>query len=240
MRPTSRAAYGAGWCPAQWWSRSGSTRPAPGRSWAWTWAILQDEVFWNAFLRSLKRRGLSGVQLVISDAHEGLKAAVAKQLQGAAWQRCKVHFQRNVLARIGKQAGETVNAMIRTIFAQPDAAGVRAQLHVIVDQLEPALPKIADMLVEAETDLTAFADFPKAHWRRIWSTNPLERVNKEIKRRTKVVGIFPDDAAIIRLVGAVLLDVHDEWQVADRAYFSETSMANINTHKEAPAELDAA
>ena len=202
----------------------------------------EDEAFWNSFLRGLKRRGLSGVQLVISDAHEGLKAAIAKQLQGAGWQRCKVHFQRNVLARIGKTHGETVNALIRTIFAQPDATGVRAQLGAIADQLSSAFPQIADMLVEAEVDLTAFADFPKSHWRRIWSTNPLERVNKEIKRRTKVVGIFPDDAAIIRLVGAVLLDVHDEWQVADRRYFSEGSMKTINDNpdQEGPAELDAA
>ena len=202
----------------------------------------EDEVFWNAFLRGLKRRGLSGVQLVISDAHEGLKAAIAKQLQGASWQRCKVHFQRNVLSHCRKEHGETVTAMIRTLFHQPNADAVRTQLHAVADQLAPAFPKVATMLLEAEADLTAFATFPKAHWRRIWSTNPLERVNKEIKRRTKVVGIFPDDAAIIRLVGAVLLDVHDEWQVADRRYFSEGSMKHLTQPdtQEDPAELDAA
>jgi transposase-like protein len=202
----------------------------------------EDEVFWNAFLRGLKRRGLGGVQLVISDAHDGLKAAIAKQLHGTGWQRCKVHFQRNVLAAVGKIHGEMVTAMIRTIFAQPDAASVTAQLHAVADSLAGQFPKVADMLLEAEADLTAFATFPKSHWRRIWSTNPLERVNKEIKRRTRVVGIFPDDASNIRLVGAVLLDVHDEWQVGDRRYFSEESMKTINdTHgQEAPAELDAA
>ena len=203
----------------------------------------EDEVFWNAFLRGLKRRGLSGVKLVISDAHEGLKNAIARQLQGAGWQRCRVHFLRNVLAQCSKDTGETVTAMIRTIFHQPNADAVRAQLHTIADQLESAFPKVAGMLLDAEPDLTAFATFPKSHWRRIWSTNPLERVNKEIKRRTKVVGIFPDDAAIIRLVGAVLLDVHDEWQVAERAYFSDASMKLIHqtpNTKESPAELDAA
>ncbi len=203
----------------------------------------EDEVFWNSFLRGLKRRGLSGVKLVISDAHEGLKNAIAKQLQGAGWQRCRVHFLRNVLARCSKDTGETVTAVIRTIFHQPDAEAVTVQLHAVVDQLEPSFPKVAGMLLDAEADLTAFATFPKAHWRRIWSTNPLERVNKEIKRRTKVVGIFPDDASIIRLVGAVLLDVHDEWQVAERAYFSDASMKLIDQqpeHQEGPAELDAA
>lgn len=183
------------------------------------------------------------MRLVISDAHEGLKNAIAKQLQGAGWQRCRVHFLRNVLAQCSRDTGETVTAMIRTIFHQPDAKAVRSQLHAVAEQLESAFPKVADMLLDAEADLTAFATFPKSHWRRIWSTNPLERVNKEIKRRTKVVGIFPDDAAIIRLVGAVLLDVHDEWQVAERAYFSDASMAQINTTndtQEGPAELDAA
>jgi putative transposase len=202
----------------------------------------EDEVFWNGFLRGLKRRGLAGVQLVISDAHEGLKAAIAKQLNGAGWQRCKVHFQRNVLAHCGKAHGEMVTAMIRTIFYQPDADAVRAQLHAVADQLTSAFPKVAAMLLDAEADLSAFATFPKGHWRRIWSTNPLERVNKEIKRRTRVVGIFPDDASIVRLVGAVLLDVHDEWQVGDRRYFSEESMKTINAndHQETLAELEAA
>lgn len=187
----------------------------------------EDEMFWSAFFKGLKKRGLHGVQLVISDAHEGLKAAIAKQLTGSSWQRCKVHFQRNVLARVGKANGEMVTAMIRTIFAQPDAASVAGQLRAVADMLQPKFPEVAVMLTDAEADLTAFATFPKPHWRRLWSTNPLERVNKEIKRRSNVVGIFPDDASVIRLIGAVLMDVHDEWQAADRRYFSEESMKPV-------------
>ncbi len=188
----------------------------------------EDEAFWGAFLKSLKARGLGGVQLVISDAHEGLKAAIRRHLQGAAWQRCRVHFNRNVLARVGKAHGEMVTAMIRTIYAQPDQTAVAAQLRAVADLLTEKFPAAAQMLLDAETDLTAFAAFPKSHWRRIWSTNPLERVNKEIKRRANVVGIFPDDNSIIRLIGAVLLEQHDEWQVAERSYFSEESMNAIN------------
>ena len=189
----------------------------------------EDEVFWTAFLRSLRARGLSGVRLVISDAHAGLKAAVARTLQGAAWQRGRVHFVRNAPARVNKAHGEMVAATIRTVFAQPDAAAAREQLHAVADMLRGKFPAVADQLEDAEADLLAYADFPRPHWRRIWSTNPLERVNKEIKRRSNVVGIFPNDAAVIRLIGAVLLEVHDEWQVADRAYFSEHSMAQLNT-----------
>ena len=189
----------------------------------------EDEVFWSAFLKGLKKRGLRGVQLVISDAHEGLKAAIAKQLVGTSWQRCRVHFNRNVLARVGKANGEMVTAMIRTIYAQPDADAVTTQLRAVADMLEAKFPDVASMLLDAEADLTAFAAFPKPHWRRLWSTNPLERVNKEIKRRSNVVGIFPDDASVIRLIGAVLIDVHDEWQAADRRYFSEESMKPVTT-----------
>jgi len=187
----------------------------------------EDETFWTAFLRGLRKRGLSGVQLVISDAHEGLKAAVRRTLTGSSWQRCRVHFNRNVLARVGKTHGEMVTATIRTIFAQPDAAAVRAQLRSVADSLAPRFPAVADALTDAEADLLAFTAFTKAHWRRIWSTNPLERVNKELKRRANVVGIFPDDAAVIRLIGAVLMEQHDEWQVAERRYFSEESMKPI-------------
>ena len=188
----------------------------------------EEEAFWGAFLKSLKARGLSGVQLVISDAHEGLKRAIARHLQGAGWQRCRVHFARNMLARVGKAHGEMVAATIRTIFAQPDAAAVRAQLHTVAGLLGEKFPAVADALVDAEPDLLAFASFPRPHWRRIWSTNPLERVNKEIRRRSDVVGIFPDDRSVLRLVGAVLLEQHDEWQVADRRYFSEESMHTLN------------
>ncbi|WP_370327380.1 IS256 family transposase [Euzebya sp.] len=190
----------------------------------------EDEAFWGQFLRGLKTRGLTGVQLVISDAHEGLKRAVARHLQGAAWQRCRVHFNRNVLARVGKTHGEMVTATIRTIFVQADADAVHAHLGAVADTLRGRFPDVADALLDAEADLTAFAAFPKTHWRRIWSTNPLERVNKEIKRRSNVVGIFPDDASILRLVGAVLLEQHDEWQVAERRYFSDESMKTITTN----------
>ena len=191
----------------------------------------EDEVFWTAFLRSLRKRGLGGVNLVISDAHAGLKRAVARVLSGAGWQRCRVHFVRNALAKVTKGHAEMVAATIRTIFAQPDAAAAHAHLHTVVDMLRAKFPAVADQLLDAEHDVLAYADFPRSHWRRIWSTNPLERVNKEIKRRANVVGIFPNDDAVIRLVGAVLLEVHDEWQVADRAYFSEHSIGAAAHHQ---------
>ncbi len=184
----------------------------------------EDEVFWTAFLRSLKDRGLSGVRLVISDAHSGIKAAVRRVFQGAGWQRCKVHLMRNLLAHVPKNQKEMVAATIRTIFAQPDAQATRAQLRTVVGMLEGRFPKVAELLQAAEADVTAYADFPRSHWRKIASTNPLERVHKEIKRRANVVGIFPDDASIIRLVGAVLLEIHDEWATTDRRYLSESSM----------------
>jgi putative transposase len=189
----------------------------------------EDGAFWTAFLRSLRARGLAGVQLVISDAHEGLKAAIGAVLLGSAWQRCRVHFLRNVLGRIPKGSAEMVLAAIRTVFAQPDAAAVAEQLDEIATRLAPRFPVAAAMLVEAKEDVTAFAAFPVGHWRKIWSTNPLERVNKEIKRRTDVIGIFPNEAAILRLAGAVLLEVHDEWAIAERRYLSEGSMARLDS-----------
>jgi putative transposase len=195
----------------------------------------EDEAFWTAFLRGLRRRGLAGVQLVISDAHEGLKAAVARVLTGSGWQRCRVHFARNILARVGKAHGEMVAATIRTIFAQPDPDAARAHLRQVADSLASRFPDVATALLHAEDDLLAYTAFPRAHWRRIWSTNPLERVNKELKRRSNVVGIFPHDAAVLRLIGAVLLEIHDEWQVADRRYFSEESMKLINATEVTPA-----
>ncbi len=196
----------------------------------------EDEVFWTAFLRSLKKRGLAGVQLVISDAHAGLKAAIARVLQGAAWQRCRVHLMRNLLATVPKGQAEMVAALIRTIFAQPNADKTRSQLRQVATSLERNFPKAAALLADAEHDVTAYATFPRAHWRKIWSTNPLERVNKEIKRRTNVVGVFPNDASVIRLVGAVLAEVHDDWQVADRRYLSEGSMTALSTPP--PEEID--
>jgi len=188
----------------------------------------EDGAFWTAFARSLRGRGLGGVRLVISDAHQGLKTAIATVFLGAAWQRCRVHFLRNVLARIPKGRAEMVLALIRTIWAQPDPAAVREQLDAVADKLAPGFPVVAAMLREAREDVTAFAAFPFAHWKKIWSTNPLERVNKEIKRRTDVVGIFPNEAAVVRLAGAVLLEVHDEWAVAERRYLAEGSMALLD------------
>lgn len=203
----------------------------------------EDGAFWTAFLRSLKARGLHGVQLVISDAHEGLKAAIAAVFTGAAWQRCRVHFLRNVLAKVPKGNAEMVAAAIRTIFAQPDAEHVTAQLEMIATMLGRQFPTVEAMLREAEPDLLAFTTFPVAHWKKIWSTNPLERVNKEIKRRTDVVGVFPNPEALLRLAGAVLVEIHDEWAVTDRRYLSEGSMKTLthNATKEVaqPAQLTA-
>ena len=170
----------------------------------------EDGAFWTAFLRSLKARGLTGVQLVVSDAHTGLKAAIAAVMAGAAWQRCRVHFLRNVLGRVPRGSAEMVAAAIRTIFAQPTGAEVIDQVDKVAAMLAPKFPAVATMLADAREDLTAFAAFPAAHWTKLWSTNPLERVNKEVKRRTNVVGIFPDDAAVLRLAGAVLIEAHDE------------------------------
>jgi putative transposase len=189
----------------------------------------EDGAFWTAFLRSLKARGLGGAQLVVSDAHTGLTQAISAVMAGAGWQRCRVHFLRNVLARVPRGSAEMVAAAIRTIFAQPTGAEVYEQVDKVAAMLQPKFPAVAAMLADAKEDLTAFASFPPAHWAKIWSTNPLERVNKEIKRRANVVGIFPDDAAVLRLAGAVLIEAHDEWQVAERRYLSEGSMAKLAT-----------
>ena len=187
----------------------------------------ETEQFWTEFFRSLRERGLTGVQLVISDAHRGLTAAVAAVLQGASWQPCRVHFLRNALAKVRKGDAEMVAAAIRTSFAQPTAAAVRDQVDTVAALLQSKFPAVAGMLRDAKADLTAFADFPEAHWRKIWSTNPLERLHKKIKRRTDVVGIFPNPASLFRLAGAVLAEAHDEWQAGDRRYLSETSMAAL-------------
>ena len=189
----------------------------------------EDGAFWTAFLRSLKARGLGGVQLVISDAHTGLKQAISAVLLGAAWQRCRVHFLRNVLAQVPKGSSEMVAAAIRTIFAQPDAAHVREQLGVIAGMLGRQSSKVETMLRDAAEDLLAFTSFPAAHWKKIWSTNPLERLNKEVKRRTDVVGVFPNPEAVLRLAGAVLVEAHDEWQATDRRYLGETTMALLTS-----------
>jgi putative transposase len=181
--------------------------------------------FWTEFLRGLRERGLHGVQLVISDHHRGLMNAIGAVMVGASWQRCRVHFMRNVLAKVPKGNTEMVAAAIRTVFAQPTGPLVRAQVEIVATMLEPKLPVVADMLRQAREEITAFADFPEAHWRKVWSTNPLERLNREVKRRTDVVGIFPNPVALHRLSACVLIEAHDEWQVSDRRYLSETSMA---------------
>ncbi len=187
----------------------------------------EDETFWSEFFRSLRARGLGGVRLVISDHHLGLKNAIVKVFVGAAWQRCRVHFMRNVLSKVTKANAEMVAAAIRTIFAQPDAQAVAAQFERITATLEAQFPEVTAMLHDAREDLLAFSAFPLEHWRKVWSTNPLERLHREIKRRTDVVGVFPNDAAVDRLVTAVVVEQHDEWAVAERRYLSETSMARL-------------
>jgi len=185
------------------------------------------ETFWTGFLRSLTRRGLRGVKLVISDAHEGLKAAISKVLN-ATWQRCRVHFMRNVLAHAGKQGRGVVSAFIGTAFAQPDAEAARKQWRQVADQLRPKVKKLAEFMDEAENDVLAYMDFPAAHRAKLHSTNPIERVNGEIKRRTDVVGIFPNDEAIYRLVGAILLEQNDEWAVQRGRYMTLESVATVS------------
>jgi putative transposase len=193
------------------------------------------EPFWSNFLRSLTRRGLRGVRLVISDAHEGLKAAAAKVLK-ATWQRCRVHFMRNALAHAPKGQRQMVAALIRTVFAQDTDADARRQWRAVTDQLQAKFPKLAKLMDEAEADVLAFLAFPKAHRLQIHSTNPLERLNAEIKRRTDVVGIFPNEAAITRLVGALLLEQNDEWQL-QRRYMQLEGLQQLTDNQ--PARLSA-
>lgn len=182
----------------------------------------EDGAGWETFLRGLVARGLKGVQLVVSDAHEGLKNAVAKVLPGASWQRCRTHFMRNLLTRVPKKAQEPVAALVRSIFAQADTEETHAQHERVVEQLAERFSEAADLLAQAQTEILAFADFPKEHWRQIWSNNPQERLNREIRRRTDVVGIFPNRAAIVRLVGAVLVEQDEEWAVSRRYMSLET------------------
>jgi transposase-like protein len=196
--------------------------------------------FWLAFLRDLAARGLNGVKLVISDAHAGLKAAIGSVLQGASWQRCRVHFMRDALGLVPKSAQQMVAATIRTVFAQPDSAAAREQWRRVADTFRPRFARLAELLDAAEADVLAYLVFPAGHWRQIWSNNPLERLNKEVKRRTDVVGIFPNTAAVTRLVGCVLAEQHDEWQAA-RRYFSAGSIAKLTPEEEvAPLPLMAA
>jgi len=185
------------------------------------------ETFWTEFLRKLRRRGLKGVKLVVSDAHEGLKAAISKVLT-ATWQRCRVHFMRNVLAHAGKQGRRVVSAFIGTAFAQDDAEKARSQWRNVADQIRPKVPKLAGLMDDAETDVLAYMNFPVTHRTKLHSTNPIERLNGEIKRRTDVVGIFPNEAAIVRLVGAILLEQNDEWAVQRARYMTLETMAPLS------------
>lgn len=195
--------------------------------------------FWREFLVSLKARGLSGVHLVISDAHAGLKSAVAQQFQFASWQRCRVHFMRNLHTAVTRKQSPVVTAAIRTIFVHDDPKELEAQWDQVVASLESSCPKAAAMMVEAKSDVLAFTSFPQAHWQKIWSNNPLERVNKEVKRRADVVEIFPNPPAFLRLATAVVIEAHDEWQVT-RRYMSEVSMVELQkviVKKEAAAAV---
>ena len=185
------------------------------------------ETFWTEFLRKLARRGLRGVRLVVSDAHEGIKASVAKVLT-ATWQRCRVHFMRNALAHAGKSGRRVVSAFVATAFAQEDPASASRQWRTVADQLRPKLPKLATLMDDAEADVLAYMGFPAQHRAKLHSTNPLERLNGEIKRRTDVVGIFPNEAAITRLVGAILLEQNDEWAVQRARYMTLETMAPVS------------
>ena len=184
------------------------------------------ETFWTAFLRKLARRGLRGVKLVVSDAHEGIKAAVAKVL-ATTWQRCRVHFMRNALAHAGRSGRRVVSAFIATAFAQDDAKQAKAQWRRVADQLRPKVPKLATLMDDAEPDVLAYMSFPPQHRAKLHSTNPLERLNGEIKRRTEVVGIFPNEAAITRLIGAILLEQNDEWAVQRARYITLESISPV-------------
>lgn len=190
--------------------------------------LSEDVVVWREFLQGLVARGVRGVKLVISDAHPGLKQAVKEVFLGAAWQRCRVHFMRNLLARVSKGAQAMVAATVRTIFDQPDRQAAEAQLLQVVEALQDRFPAVTQLLLEAEGEILAFYDFPVEHRRQIYSTNPLERLNKELKRRSAVVGIFPNRHAVLRLFGALLAEQNDEWLVAGHRYMSETSLRKLS------------
>ncbi len=201
-------------------------------------ATTEDGAGWLTFLRSLVARGLCGVQLVISDNHTGLTDAIAATLAGAGWQRCRTHYLRNLLTKVPKSSEAMVATMVRTIFAQPDPESVWAQQRRVVDHLGGVgLTDAAEHLDEAAGEILTFTGFPKAHWRQIWSNNPQERLNKEIRRRTNVVGIFPTRGSIIRLVGALLAEQHDEWAIA-RRYMSLDSLTQARIRLIEPDQLD--
>ena len=194
----------------------------------------ENETFWKEFLGDLNDRGLAGVRLVISDAHAGLVKAIRRCFQNASWQRCRVHAMRNLLAAANHRHRQVIAALIRTIFVQPDTKTATAQLRAVVEQLRPYAPGVAERLEQMETDLLAYSSFPVAHWSKIWSNNPIERLNRELKRRTDVVGIFPDKASVIRLVGALLVEINDEMIAAERRYIAAASVADLTDQ---PGEL---
>jgi putative transposase len=200
----------------------------------------ENETFWTEFLRDLKDRGLGGVRLVISDAHAGLRAAIRRVLQGASWQRCRVHAMRNLLSAARHQHRQVIAALIRTIFAQPDRPAAQDQLRSVVDQLRPIAPDVATRLAAMETDLLAYTSFPPAHWSKIWSNNPIERLNRELKRRTDVVGIFPNTESVIRLVGALLVELNDEMVAAERRYIAAATLTPLTDPDTEVASLPAA
>jgi transposase-like protein len=187
----------------------------------------ENDMFWREFLTGLVDRGLGGVKLVISDAHAGLVKAIGRCFQGAAWQRCRVHAMRNLLSAAHHRQRSMIAALVRTVFAQPDADSARTQLRAVVDQLTPYAPTVAERLQAMEADVLAYTAFPTAHWSKIWSNNPIERLNRELKRRTDVVGIFPDKASVIRLVGALLVEINDEMISAERRYIAAASVADL-------------
>ena len=196
----------------------------------------ENEAFWTEFLRDLRDRGLAGVRLVVSDAHAGLRKAIRRVLQGAAWQRCRVHAMRNLLSAARHEHRQVIAALIRTIFAQPDHDAAVTQLRAVVDQLTAIAPQVAERLQAMEPDLLAYTAFPPGHWAKIWSNNPIERLNRELKRRTDVVGIFPNTDSVIRLVGALLVEINDEMIAAERRYIAAASVADlIDDHIELPS-----
>jgi putative transposase len=203
--------------------------------------LSEDVAVWRAFLQGLVARGVRGVKLVISDAHPGLKQAVKEVFLGAGWQRCRVHFMRNLLARVPKSAQAMVAATVRTIFDQPDRAAAEAQLLQVVEVLGARFPAVTQLLLDAEGEILTFYDFPTEHRRQIYSTNPLERLNKELKRRSAVVGIFPNRGAVLRLFGALLAEQNDEWLVAGHRYMSEISLRKLvvqGVEDDLPAQLE--
>jgi len=193
----------------------------------------EDEAFWLAFLRSLVKRGLKKVQLVISDAHVGLKKAIEQVFSGASWQRCRVHFMRNVLAHVPKRDKRAIADAVRMVFEQPDRYAAGLQLHGLAQNVQDKYPQVAKLLVEAEEDILVYKTFPREHWRRIHSINQLERIHKEVKRRTNVVGIFPNDDAVFRLAGMILKEMDDDWR-AGRHYFQQESMQLLKDWKSVP------